>query len=76
MRIIHGAGYSEDDRRGFRPLVYQNIFVSMRAMIEAMDWLQIPFSRPENKVSVRGLPCGCHAGGLGLLGPSGLGHVS
>ncbi|XP_036169764.1 guanine nucleotide-binding protein subunit alpha-15 [Myotis myotis] len=49
MRIIHGAGYSEEDRKGFRPLVYQNIFASMRAMIEAMDQLQIPFSRPESK---------------------------
>lgn len=49
MRIIHGAGYSEEERRAFRPLVYQNIFASMRAMIEAMDQLQIPFSRPENK---------------------------
>uniref|UniRef100_A0A5F7ZCP3 Guanine nucleotide-binding protein subunit alpha n=2 Tax=Macaca mulatta TaxID=9544 RepID=A0A5F7ZCP3_MACMU len=49
MRIIHGAGYSEEERKGFRPLVYQNIFVSMRAMIEAMERLQIPFSRPESK---------------------------
>ncbi|KAF5915665.1 hypothetical protein HPG69_005600 [Diceros bicornis minor] len=49
MRIIHGAGYSEEDRKAFRPLVYQNIFVSMRAMLEAMDRLQIPFSRPESK---------------------------
>ncbi|XP_064136320.1 guanine nucleotide-binding protein subunit alpha-15 isoform X3 [Loxodonta africana] len=49
MRIIHGAGYSEEDRQGFRPLVYQNIFISMQAMIEAMDRLQIPFGRPESK---------------------------
>lgn len=49
MRIIHGAGFSEEDRKGFRPLVYQNIFASMRAMIQAMDQLQIPFSRPESK---------------------------
>ncbi|XP_032321893.1 guanine nucleotide-binding protein subunit alpha-15 isoform X3 [Camelus ferus] len=49
MRIIHGAGYSEEDRKSFRPLVYQNIFVSMRAMIEAMDRLQIPYSRPESE---------------------------
>ncbi|KAM6217768.1 guanine nucleotide-binding protein subunit alpha-15 [Rhynchocyon petersi] len=49
MRIIHGAGYSEEERRSFRPLVYQNIFVSMQAMIEAMDRLQIPFGRPESK---------------------------
>uniref|UniRef100_A0A3Q2HI41 Guanine nucleotide-binding protein subunit alpha n=1 Tax=Equus caballus TaxID=9796 RepID=A0A3Q2HI41_HORSE len=50
MRIIHGAGYSEEDRKGFRPLVYQNIFVSVRNMLEAMERLQIPFSRPESKI--------------------------
>lgn len=58
MRIIHGAGYSEEERKGFRPLIYQNIFVSMQAMIEAMDWLQIPFSRPESRVSERGARAG------------------
>jgi hypothetical protein len=50
MRIIHGVGYSEEDRRAFRLLIYQNIFVSMQAMIDAMDRLQIPFSRPDSKV--------------------------
>lgn len=54
MRIIHGNGYSEEERKGFRPLVYQNIFVSMQALIEAMGRLQIPFSRPESQVSPRG----------------------
>ncbi|NP_001076184.1 guanine nucleotide-binding protein subunit alpha-15 [Oryctolagus cuniculus] len=50
MRIIHGAGYSEEDRKGFRPLVFQNIFLSVQAIIEAMDRLQIPYSRPESKL--------------------------
>ncbi|XP_012878088.1 PREDICTED: guanine nucleotide-binding protein subunit alpha-15 [Dipodomys ordii] len=49
MRIIHGAGYSEEDRKAFRSLVYQNIFMSMQAMIDAMDRLQISFSKPESK---------------------------
>ncbi|XP_076977316.1 guanine nucleotide-binding protein subunit alpha-15 isoform X2 [Tamandua tetradactyla] len=49
MRIIHGAGYSEDERRGFRPLIYQNVLVSMQAMLEAMERLHIPFSRPGSK---------------------------
>ncbi|XP_048198011.1 guanine nucleotide-binding protein subunit alpha-15 [Perognathus longimembris pacificus] len=49
MRIIHGAGYSEDERKAFRPLVYQNIFASMQAMIDAMDQLQISFSKPESE---------------------------
>ncbi|XP_032482564.1 guanine nucleotide-binding protein subunit alpha-15 isoform X1 [Phocoena sinus] len=51
MRIIHGAGYSEEERKSFRSLVYQNIFVSMQTMIEAMERLQIPFSWPESKAA-------------------------
>uniref|UniRef100_A0A8B9C8X8 Uncharacterized protein n=1 Tax=Anser brachyrhynchus TaxID=132585 RepID=A0A8B9C8X8_9AVES len=28
MRIIHGSGYSDEDKRGFTKLVYQNIFTA------------------------------------------------
>ncbi|XP_050790110.1 guanine nucleotide-binding protein subunit alpha-15 [Gopherus flavomarginatus] len=48
LRIIHGAGYSEEDRKGFARLVYQNVFASMQAMIGAMETLQIPYAQPEN----------------------------
>ncbi|XP_004713879.1 guanine nucleotide-binding protein subunit alpha-14 [Echinops telfairi] len=43
MRIIHGSGYSDEDRRGFTKLVYQNIFTAMQAMIRAMDSLRIHY---------------------------------
>lgn len=43
MRIIHGAGYSDDDKRGFIKLVYQNIFMAMQSMIKAMDLLKIQY---------------------------------
>uniref|UniRef100_A0A8D2L0H0 Uncharacterized protein n=1 Tax=Varanus komodoensis TaxID=61221 RepID=A0A8D2L0H0_VARKO len=33
MRIIHGAGYSEEDRKAFTKLVYQNIYSSLQTMI-------------------------------------------
>lgn len=39
MRIIHGSGYSDEDKRGFIKLVYQNIFMAMQSMIRAMDLL-------------------------------------
>ncbi|XP_036385101.1 guanine nucleotide-binding protein subunit alpha-11-like isoform X2 [Megalops cyprinoides] len=48
MRIIHGSGYSKDDRRGFTRLVYQNIFTAMQAMINAMEILRIPFVDDHN----------------------------
>lgn len=50
MRIIHGRGYSEEDKRGFTRLVFQNIFTAMQAMIQAMKALQIPYKHEHNKV--------------------------
>jgi len=50
MRIIHGAGYSDDDRRSFIKLVYQNIFMAMNSMIRAMDTLRITYRNPANEV--------------------------
>ncbi|KTG42887.1 hypothetical protein cypCar_00028997 [Cyprinus carpio] len=49
IRIIHGSGYSEEDRRSFTKLVYQNIFTSIQAMIRAMDTLQIHYKYEHNK---------------------------
>ncbi|XP_026152616.1 guanine nucleotide-binding protein G(q) subunit alpha-like [Mastacembelus armatus] len=51
MRIIHGRGYSDEDKRGFTRLVYQNIFTAMQAMIQAMDMLQIPYKFEHNKAN-------------------------
>lgn len=50
MRIIHGAGYSDEDKRGFIRLVYQNIFTSMQAMIRATETLKIPYKFEQNRV--------------------------
>ncbi|XP_078423656.1 guanine nucleotide-binding protein G(q) subunit alpha-like isoform X3 [Cetorhinus maximus] len=49
MRIIHGTGYSDEDKRGFTKLVYQNIFTAMQAMIRAMDTLKIQYKYEYNK---------------------------
>lgn len=51
MRIIHGSGYSDEDRKGFTKLVYQNIFTAMQAMIRAMDTLRIQYVCEQNKVT-------------------------
>lgn len=74
MRIIHGSGYSDEDRKGFTKLVYQNIFTAMQAMIRAMDTLRIQYVCEQNKVPCLGglalpvnayFPIGC-LGGLAL----------
>ncbi|XP_063176131.1 guanine nucleotide-binding protein subunit alpha-14 isoform X2 [Chroicocephalus ridibundus] len=53
MRIIHGSGYTEEDRKGFTKLVYQNIFTAMQAMIRAMDTLKIQYTSKENEESAQ-----------------------
>lgn len=50
MRIIHGRGYSDEDKRGFTRLVYQNIFTAIQSMIQAMKTLQIPYKYENNEV--------------------------
>jgi hypothetical protein len=55
MRIIHGTGYSEDDKKGFIKLVYQNIFMAIQSMIKAMEMLRIEYKNPRNLVSLRRL---------------------
>ncbi|KAL6259499.1 hypothetical protein P5V15_009418 [Pogonomyrmex californicus] len=48
MRIIHGSGYSDEDKKGFIKLVYQNIFMAMQSMIRAMDLLKIQYGDSSN----------------------------
>ncbi|XP_072538501.1 guanine nucleotide-binding protein subunit alpha-14 [Salminus brasiliensis] len=49
MRIIHGSGYTEEDRKSFTKLVYQNIVTAMQSMIRAMEMLKIPLTNPDNQ---------------------------
>lgn len=51
MRIIHGGGYTDEDKRSYAKLVYQNIYTSIQAMVRAMEALSIPFSDPQNQAS-------------------------
>ncbi len=51
MRIIHGAGYTDEDKRGFIKLVFQNIFMAMQSMIRAMEMLKIQYENDDSQVS-------------------------
>ncbi|KAM9734960.1 guanine nucleotide-binding protein G(q) subunit alpha-like [Menidia menidia] len=51
MRIIHGCGYSDEDKRGFSRLVFQNLFTAMQAMVQAMGSLQIPYQHHHNQAN-------------------------
>ncbi|XP_002121062.2 guanine nucleotide-binding protein G(q) subunit alpha isoform X1 [Ciona intestinalis] len=48
MRIIHGAGYSDEDKRSFIKLVYQNIVTSIQNMSAAMQTLNLEYEIEDN----------------------------
>jgi len=50
MRIIHGSGYSDADRKGFTRLVFQNIVNAIQALIRAMQTLEIDYIDDKNIV--------------------------
>ncbi|CAD6196882.1 unnamed protein product [Caenorhabditis auriculariae] len=50
MRIIHEAGYNEEERKLFRPVVYSNVTNSLLAIVRAMDTLKVTFDDP-NRVA-------------------------
>uniref|UniRef100_A0A1I8IWB5 Guanine nucleotide-binding protein subunit alpha n=1 Tax=Macrostomum lignano TaxID=282301 RepID=A0A1I8IWB5_9PLAT len=49
MRIIHGTGYTDDDKRSFIKIIYQNIYMAMHAMTRAIETLRIPFEDSSNE---------------------------
>jgi hypothetical protein len=51
MRIMHGKGYSDEEKRGFIRKVHDQIFMAMQSMIHAMNLLEIQYSDPRNLVS-------------------------
>lgn len=48
MRIIHGTGYKEEEKREFIKLVSQNTISAMQVLIRAMKLLNIHFENEEN----------------------------
>ncbi|XP_072310821.1 guanine nucleotide-binding protein G(q) subunit alpha-like [Eucyclogobius newberryi] len=48
MKIIHGKGYSEPEKKGFIHLVCQNIMAAIQALINAMKTLKIDYVDDNN----------------------------
>ena len=51
MRIIHGAGYTEEDRKGYTGQVHSNIFMAIKALVLAMNQLSIRYENSANLVN-------------------------
>lgn len=49
-RIIHEDGFSGDDVKQYKPVVYSNTIQSLAAILRAMDSLGIEFGDKDRKV--------------------------
>lgn len=52
-RIIHEDGFSGDDVKQYKPVVYSNTIQSLAAILRAMDSLGIEFGDKDRKASLR-----------------------
>lgn len=50
-RIIHEDGFSGDDVKQYKPVVYSNTIQSLAAIVRAMDTLGLEYGDKERKVS-------------------------
>ncbi|CAG0925561.1 unnamed protein product, partial [Notodromas monacha] len=53
MRIIHGDGFSKEEKRKFSRLVYRNLIAAMKCLIEAATFCNIPYSGAKSEDYVR-----------------------
>lgn len=49
MKIIHENGFSREECKMYRPVVYSNTVQSLAAIIRGMDFLKIDFADPTNR---------------------------
>lgn len=56
-RIIHEDGFSGDDVKQYKPVVYSNTIQSLAAIVRAMDTLGLEYGDKERKV--RAAPSEC-----------------
>jgi len=54
MRIIHGGGYSEEEKKEYKQQIYGNVYIAIQNLTHAMGKLKVSFDTPENEVSVVG----------------------
>ena len=57
-RIIHEDGFSGEDVKQYKPVVYSNTIQSLAAIVRAMDTLGIEYGDKERKVG----RCSCGRG--------------
>lgn len=50
MKIIHGGGFSHDDKKSFKQLIYKNIFMAIQSLLRAMRVFNLVFDSKRAQV--------------------------
>lgn len=50
MKIIHGGGYSEEDKKEYKQQIYSNVYIAIQNLTNAMNKLKVSFDSAENEV--------------------------
>ncbi|ORX54135.1 G-alpha protein [Hesseltinella vesiculosa] len=53
MKLIHDGGFTDDERRSFKEVIFSNTMQSMRATVEGMDQLGLKFKQADNEMNKR-----------------------
>ena len=51
MRIIHSGGFPEDERRQTRAVIYSNLVIAFKVLLDIMRAESIDFQQERTKVS-------------------------
>jgi guanine nucleotide-binding protein subunit alpha len=54
MRIIHSGGFPEDERRQTRAVIYSNLVIAFKVLLDIMRAEQIDFEVENTKVTQKG----------------------
>lgn len=53
MRIIHGKGYTSEDRKGYTTLVHSNVVMAIQGLLSGATQLGLELNNSANKVGGR-----------------------
>ncbi|KAJ3369818.1 guanine nucleotide-binding protein subunit alpha [Allomyces arbusculus] len=53
MQLIHGVGYSDEERAAYKEIIYTNVLQSMKVLLAAMDALGVPLADPAGNAGAR-----------------------
>jgi len=56
MKVIHGGGYSDEEKMRYKQQIYQNVYVAIHNLTHAMTKLKVSYQSEETKVIII-IPC-------------------